>query len=398
MSGDSTRSPLSRRGPVTMARWGSHRVIWAPITLSLSVKINRFSNIHSWMSTEPSDWVARARAMLVRSAGKAGHGPSCTLHSYSPTSFVTTSFWPPGTTTSSPSSSVRRPRRSKTRRIMRRSWGTVFLTRSSPPVTPARAMNEPISMWSGATSCWHPRRRSAPVTVSMFEPIPWMSAPIFTSMRARSWMWGSQAAFPSSVVPGVSAAAIRAFSVAITEGSSMNTSPARRPPGGAQHDVSRDLDDRTHRPEGVEVRIQAPASDHVAARRRHLDVPVARQERAGEEERGADPLGQLAGGRGVRIVHRRGVDGDLVLAAPLDPRSEVLEQPDHRVHVADARHIAQHDLLLGEEAGREQGQRGVLVPGRGHGARQRDAAFDDELLHGRAPARGPAPGPAAGLG
>ena len=58
-----------------------------------------------------------------------------------------------------------------------------------------------------------------------------MSAPIFTSMRARSWTWGSQAALPMTVVPGVRAAAIRAFSVAITEGSSMNTSVAWSPWG-----------------------------------------------------------------------------------------------------------------------------------------------------------------------
>ncbi len=107
---------------------------------------------------------------------------------------------------------------------MRRSPGTVSLMRSSPPVTPASAMKLPISMWSGATWCSQPCRRSAPLTVSRLEPMPWMSAPIFTSMRARSWTWGSQAALPMTVVPGVSAAAISAFSVAITDGSSMNTS------------------------------------------------------------------------------------------------------------------------------------------------------------------------------
>jgi len=61
--------------------------------------------------------------------------------------------------------------------------------------------------------------------------MPWMSAPIFTSMRARSWTCGSQAALPITVVPGVSAAAMSAFSVAITDGSSMKTSVGRRPRG-----------------------------------------------------------------------------------------------------------------------------------------------------------------------
>src|SRR4051812_30918059 len=69
--------------------------------------------------------------------------------------------------------------------------------------------------------------------------MPWMSAPIFTSIRARSWTWGSQAELPITVTPDVSAAAMSAFSVAITDGSSMNTLPARRPPSGAVITMSR---------------------------------------------------------------------------------------------------------------------------------------------------------------
>ena len=72
----------------------------------------------------------------------------------------------------------------------------------------------------------------------MFEPIPSMPAPMLTSIRARSWTCGSQAALPITVMPGVRAAASSAFSVAITDGSSMNTSPARSPPG-ARSSMSR---------------------------------------------------------------------------------------------------------------------------------------------------------------
>jgi hypothetical protein len=63
--------------------------------------------------------------------------------------------------------------------------------------------------------------------------MPRTSAPIAVSMRARSWTWGSHALLPITVVPGVRAAAMRAFSVAMTEGSSMNTSHAARPRGAA---------------------------------------------------------------------------------------------------------------------------------------------------------------------
>ena len=54
-------------------------MIDAPIPTSLSQKYRRFSNIHSWIRTLPSAWVASASAMLVRSAGNAGQGPSWTL-------------------------------------------------------------------------------------------------------------------------------------------------------------------------------------------------------------------------------------------------------------------------------------------------------------------------------
>ena len=79
MSGEDSRSPRSRAGPVTIARCGSHSTMSAPIEISLSVKTRRFSNIHSWISTEPAHWVASATAIDVRSAGNAGHGPSWIL-------------------------------------------------------------------------------------------------------------------------------------------------------------------------------------------------------------------------------------------------------------------------------------------------------------------------------
>src|SRR4051794_28292825 len=67
----------------------------------------------------------------VRSAGNAGHGPSWTLPVNSPASRSTISCWPPGTSTSLPSSSECRPRRSKTKRIIRRSSGAVSLVETA---------------------------------------------------------------------------------------------------------------------------------------------------------------------------------------------------------------------------------------------------------------------------
>src|SRR4051812_20480543 len=128
----------------------------------------------------------------------------------------------------------RRPSRSKTRQIIRMSSGTQPSIRSSPPVTPASAMNEAISMWSGETECSHPPSAPMPWTYMTFEPMPSIAAPILLSMRARSCTCGSLAALRITVVPGVSAAAISAFSVPITDGSSMKKSVARSPPLGAR--------------------------------------------------------------------------------------------------------------------------------------------------------------------
>src|SRR5918999_2244252 len=122
---------------------------------------------------------------------------------------------------------------------MRRSSGTQPAIRSSPPVTPASAMNEAISMWSGETWCSQPPSFASPWTCMTFEPIPSIAAPMRVSSRARSWTCGSEAALRMTVEPGVSADAIRAFSVPITDGSSMKKSHARRPPSGARRRMSR---------------------------------------------------------------------------------------------------------------------------------------------------------------
>src|SRR3954451_24132790 len=68
---------------------------------------------------------------------------------------------------------------------------------------------------------------------SMFEPMPSMRAPIFTSIRQRSCTCGSQAVLMRQVRPGARTAAITAFSVPVTLGSSRNTSVPLSPFGAA---------------------------------------------------------------------------------------------------------------------------------------------------------------------
>ena len=80
---------------------------------------------------------------------------------------------------------------------------------------------------------------ATPCTVMTLEPMPSIAAPILLSIRATSCTCGSQAALRMIVVPATPAAAISAFSVPITDGSSMKKSHGRRPPSGAVISMSR---------------------------------------------------------------------------------------------------------------------------------------------------------------
>ena len=278
--------------------------------------------------------------------------------------------------------SLRRPSRWNASRIIRRSSATQPRIVSSPPVTPASAMNEAISMWSGVTVCSTPPSSGSPWTVMTFEPMPSIAAPIFTSMRARSWTCGSEAALRITVVPSISAAAISAFSVAITDGSSMKKSTGWRPFGASMW-MSRPCStvaprarkasrwgSRRRRP------ITSPPGGGMFVRPKRLSSgPAARND---ARMRSARPASTSV------FVTFVGLQRDGVVGAAVHAHAEVGEQVQHRLHVADARDVVQHDLLLREEAACQQRQRRVLVPGGDDRSGQGRPALDDELLHGAA--------------
>jgi hypothetical protein len=91
-------------------------------------------------------------------------------------------------------------------------------------------------------------------------------------------------------------------------------------------------------------------------------------------------IGVLAVDVGL-AVHAGGADDDLVVVAPLGARAQAAQHAQHRVDVADARDVADHDLVGRQDRGGEDRQGAVLVPGGGDGAAQRHSAVDDELLH-----------------
>src|SRR5713101_4674736 len=72
-----------------------------------------------------------------------------------------------------------------------------------------------------------------------------------------------------------------------------------------------------------------------------------------------------------------------MLALPGAHHSLGFQQLDHRFDVPDPRQVVQRHGTVGEERGREDRQRGVLVPGGTDAALESVPAVDDETWHGR---------------
>jgi len=113
--------------------------------------------------------------------------------------------------------------------------------------------------------------------------------------------------------------------------------------------------------EGVQMRIEPPAPDHVAARRRHRRAAEAREQRSSQEERRAD----LAAEAFVRSRLRRasGVDAHLVQSRPRSVSAKIGQEVEHRVHVPDARHVREGHRTVGEKTRSDDRERTVLVSG-----------------------------------
>ena len=210
----------------------------------------------------------------------------------------------------------------------------------SPPVTAARPMKLPTSMCSGAIApVAAARARSTPSMRSTFDSIPSIRAPSETRKRQRSWTCGSQAALPITVSPSASTAAMTAFSVAITLASSRKIGLPREP-RRAHLVAAVDPISTPSSAKRVDVRVEPAPADHVAARRRHASR--GRSARAAARRAGTR---RGSGGRAPRRARTcatpTGVDADLVLAQPLGVGADVGEQLDHRLDVADARHVRQ---------------------------------------------------------
>ena len=228
------------------------------------------------------------------------------------------------------------PSRSNAGMIETRSSGAASSIVMSAPVTAARPMKLATSMCSGPIRCAPPRSRSTPA-------IP-------QHVRADARDLGAERDEEVAEVLDVRLA-----------GGVHDRRLARRERGrhhgvlGRHHRRLVEEDLRAAKPVGahlvaladrdlgaealerVEVRVEPAPADHVAAGRRHGRAAEPREQRAGEQERGADPVGEHL----VGLVSRDlgGVHAHLVRAGPLDVGAESLQQADHRLDVVDPRHV-----------------------------------------------------------
>ena len=197
------------------------------------------------------------------------------------------------------------------------------------------------------------------------------------------------------MTPRAAAAASSAVSVPVTDASSRYIDAPDRPFGRLEH-VALALElARAHRAaarRGASRSCGAPGSRRPAA-------PAARGRagraagRAAAPSRAAARPARLCGSSRSTVAHRM---RSVLVPMPSTSRAEIDEQARHHLDVADARHVGEHALLVGEQARRDERQRRVLVAADDDAPGQRPAAFDEQCghrtsssCHARGP-RGPA--------
>src|SRR5713101_1523103 len=113
--------------------------------------------------------------------------------------------------------------------------------------------------------------------------------------------------------------------------------------------------------EGEEMRIHAPSADHIATRRRKAHAAEACQHGARQEDRGTDAGAQ----RRIELTRlgARGVHLHAVRPQPAHLGAEMHQQGEHRLDVADVRHVVDPAGPVGEQRRREDRKGRVLVAG-----------------------------------
>src|SRR6516165_225641 len=162
----------------------------------------------------------------------------------------------------------------------------------------------------------------------------------------------------------------------------IHTSAFQAGPGRASFDVSMSgVDFGSHFFERREMEVDRTGADRTAAGQRDTRYTGASQGRAERQNRSAHGLDQLVGRYGLvdggrsDVVVRGGEFGNRHAGA------HVRQELAHGDDVPNHRQVAKVQRFSGQKAGGHGGQGGVFRTADAHGAAQRFAAGDEELVH-----------------
>ena len=164
----------------------------------------------------------------------------------------------------------------------------------------------------------------------------------------------------------------------VTLGSSRKTSAPRSPSRRQIERCRSSSNDGAEPLEREKVRVDAPAADDVAARRRQLDLAAAREQRAGQQDRRANLPAEL----GIELRRSRTSSRGCAACCARSIRRSTPIDAISSTSVSTSRMrgtFVERDRMLGQQRRADDRQRGVLVAGGTDRAGELVSALDDEL-------------------
>ena len=138
-------------------------------------------------------------------------------------------------------------------------------------------------------------------------------------------------------------------------------------------------DAHAHVPQRVKMRPDAAARREIAAGRRDDGAASTSQERPHQQHRPAKAPDQRP--IGLVLCHLLAADAQRRRSDAVDLCAHIEEKSAHHLDIRDARHVGEDARLIGQQARRNQRQRGVLVAFDVETAVQAMTAFDDQGRH-----------------
>src|SRR6266508_1254829 len=350
MSGDSIRSPNRREGPDTTARCGSQRMIRAPIPTSLSTKNSRFSYIFSKIITVPRAWVVLDHQLLVarhpqvRPLQLPAHAEPREAHLDRPQvvgDHVLDQQLAAG--------HHRQADEAADLGVV----GTDGVLATAQPLDPADL--QAVGADPGDPGAERVQEAAEVLHVGLAGGVADDRLAIGHGGRDDGVLGGRHRRLVEEHLAAAQPARLQLQRATLEIG------------GHAE------------RPEGQQVRVEAPPADAVTARRGQHAAAGPRQQRAGQQHRAADQGAEHGIQRGpvdVAGVDAHGVGLDL---GHLGAGGG--DELEHGLDVADVGDVSQQDWLIGEQQSGNDRQSTILVAGRADHATQRLSTFDDETFH-----------------